>query len=147
MYGIKETYQFVDFSLVNTRKYAWFPTLHGSRISRINKFKETKGCKMWKKNSLFDKQTKKLLQFKLMYVNMNEICPCSISILLTGDGKGFPSLDGLRNHINTCHMPKKFACSKCAYPTNQGGHLLRHVKRRHDASASDTGLKKWRHEQ
>ena len=72
--------------------------------------------------------------------------PC-IVLLSTGDGKAFPSLDGLRSHINAIHLPKRFLCTDCDYKTNVGGHLLRHMKRKHDSNATSTGLKKWRHEQ
>ncbi|KAJ7384135.1 Zinc finger and BTB domain-containing protein 8A [Desmophyllum pertusum] len=62
------------------------------------------------------------------------------------DNKAFPSLDGLRNHLNSCHLPKRFVCDQCPYKTNQGGHLSRHVRRNHEG-ADAPALKKWWHEQ
>ena len=51
-----------------------------------------------------------------------------------GDGKSFTSLDGLRSHINTSHLPKRHECQDCAYKTNCASHLKRHrdIKRHRD---------------
>ena len=44
-----------------------------------------------------------------------------ISNYIAAEKKAFPSLDRLRNHINSCHMPKRFECEMCTYKSSQGG--------------------------
>ncbi|KAJ7379500.1 Zinc finger and BTB domain-containing protein 8A [Desmophyllum pertusum] len=41
-----------------------------------------------------------------------------------GDDKAFTTLDGLRSHINTVHLPKRFVCNSCIYKTNVGGAFI-----------------------
>ena len=54
-----------------------------------------------------------------------------------GDGKSFTSLDGLRSHINTSHLPKRHECQDCAYKTNCASHLKRHRDRWHGGSTQE----------
>ena len=61
------------------------------------------------------------------------------------DDKRFASLDGLRLHINTVHLPKRLSCVKCEYATNSATHLQRHAKRQHDIA--NLHVKRWKHEQ
>ena len=68
-----------------------------------------------------------------------------ISNYIAVENKAFSSLDGLRNHINSCHMPKRFECEMCTYKSSQGGHLQRNRRMVHGA-ASQT-LNKWQQEQ
>ena len=61
------------------------------------------------------------------------------------DDKRFTSLDGLRLHIDTAHLPKRLRCEDCDYKTNSATHLKRHAKRQHDIA--NLHVKRWKHEQ
>ena len=66
-------------------------------------------------------------------------------LFFAADDKRFASLDGLRLHINTVHLPKRLSCVKCEYATNSATHLQRHAKRQHDIA--NLHVKRWKHEQ
>ena len=66
-------------------------------------------------------------------------------LFFAADDKRFTSLNGLRLHINTVHLPKRLRCVECEYATNSATHLQRHAKRQHDIAKLD--VKRWKHEQ
>lgn len=66
-------------------------------------------------------------------------------LFFAADDKRFTSLNGLRLHINTVHLPKHLRCVECEYATNSATHLQRHAKRQHDIAKLD--VKRWKHEQ
>lgn len=66
-------------------------------------------------------------------------------LFFAADDKRFTSLNGLRLHINTVHLPKRLRCVECEYATNSATHLQRHAKRQHDIAKLN--VKRWKHEQ
>ena len=73
---------------------------------------------------------------KNLYVYLTNAYDKSIFSAI-GDGKSFTSLDGLRSHINTSHLPKRHECQDCAYKTNCASHLKRHRDRWHSGSTQE----------
>ena len=67
------------------------------------------------------------IELQSLQVEVSNVVWCGFFLCcIAGDNNSFPSLNGLRNHINSCHLPKRFTCELCTYKTNLGGHLTRH---------------------
>ena len=66
-------------------------------------------------------------------------------ISFAADDKKFTSLDGLRLHIDTTHLPKRLRCEECNYKTNSATHLKRNAKRQHNIA--NLHVKRWKHKQ